>query len=235
MCRETDGCSAYPTCIASIDARRRRFIERVVPLAHRVFVLNPELAHYVPGAVFLPYANVPVEEIEIAPPPARERALVLHAPSDDSIKGSRAIEASLRELEKEYDFEYIAVRGKPHHEAMALYAQADLVIDQVLAGWYGGFAVELMSMGKPVACYLRDEDFGVLPPAMRAELPLVRVDPRRLTADLAAAFERRKEWRAIGEAARRYVLRWHNPRRIAAAMLKAYRDPQSRFELRAEG
>lgn len=234
MCRETDGCSVYPTCIASIDARRRRFIERVAPLAHRVFILNPELAHYVPGAIFLPYANVPVEEVEVALPAGKERPLVLHAPSDDSIKGSRAIESSLRELKSEYDFEYIAVRGKPHHEAMALYARADLVIDQVLAGWYGGFAVELMSMGKPVACYLRDEDLAVLPSTMRAELPLIRLDPRRLTTDLAAAFERRVEWQAIGAASRQYALRWHNPRRLAAAMLGAYKDPESCFELRAE-
>ena len=31
-----------------------------------------------------------------------------------------------------------------------MYAQADLVVDQVLIGWYGALAVETMAMGKPV-------------------------------------------------------------------------------------
>lgn len=233
MCRAVDGCSSYRDCIARIDAQRRQLIDEVLPLADRVLYLNPELGHYVPGATFMPYANVAVEEIRPAPVGRRERPLVLHAPSDDSIKGSPLLEAALRELARHYDFEYVAVRGKPHHEAMQLYAQADLVIDQVLAGWYGGFAVELMSMAKPVVCYLRAEDLWFLPAGMRADLPLLAVDPRRLTEDLARVFERRAEWPDAGEAGRRYVLKWHNPRRIAAALLAAYGDPASRFVLEA--
>jgi hypothetical protein len=233
MCRIVDGCANYANCIARIDERRRQLIERVLPIADRVFFLNPELGHYVPGATFLPYANVAVEEIAAAPASRRARPRVLHAPSDDGIKGSPAIEAALGRLARHYDFEYVPVRGKPHHEAMKLYADADLVIDQVLAGWYGGFAVETMSMAKPVVCYLREEDLGFLPDAMRADLPVLGVDSRRLVEDLAQIFERRNEWPDFGEAARRYVLRWHNPRRIAAAMIEAYRDPQSRFTLEA--
>ena len=67
----------------------------------------------------------------------------------------------------------------PHAEAMKLYAQADLVIDQLLAGWYGGFAVETMAMGKPVVCYIRAEDLQFVPPAMVAELPLIPARPTR--------------------------------------------------------
>ena len=116
---------------------------------------------------------------------------------------------------------------------MELYRRADLVIDQVLSGWYGGFAVEVMAMGKPVAVYLRDEDLGFLPAAMREDLPFVRLRPDRLDEDLTAAFERREEWPALGAASRRYVMRWHNPALIARAMIDAYRDPQSRFDLAA--
>ncbi len=184
--------------------------------------------------MFLPYASAEIENLAPSPAPQRARPKVLHAPSDDRIKGSPQIEAALSELAREFDFEYVAVRKVPHAEALQLYRGADLVIDQVLAGWYGGFAVELMAMGKPVACYLRDEDLGFLPPRMRAELPLLRIDPRSLVADLRAIFRRRAEWAALGEAARRYVLRWHNPRIIARAMLKAYTDPGARFDLETE-
>ena len=230
MCRP-DGCSAYAACIDNIDRGRRKLIETILPLADRVFVLNPELGHYVPGAIFLPYASAEVENVAVAARPQRPRPRVLHAPSDDSIKGSPLIEAALQELSREFDFEYVAVRKVPHAEALKLYQDADLVIDQVLAGWYGGFAVELMAMGKPVACYLRDEDLHFLPPQMRAELPLLRADPRALVADLRRIFLRRAEWPALGQAAREFVLKWHNPATIARAMVAAYRDPASRFSL----
>ena len=47
--------------LGALDARRRFMIETIVPRADRVFVLNPELAHFVPGSVFLPYCSVDVE------------------------------------------------------------------------------------------------------------------------------------------------------------------------------
>jgi hypothetical protein len=226
-------CSVYATCLASLDAQRRRLIEDVLPLADRVFYLNPELGSYLPGAVFLPYANVAVRDVAPVPPRMGRRPRVLHAPSNDAIKGSPMIEAALAELGKRYDFEYVPVRGLPHAEAMRRYAECDLVIDQVLAGWYGGFAVELMAMGKPVACYMREEDLHVLPPAMRRALPLLRLDPRHLVADLDAILAHRERWAEWGEAGRDFVLAWHDPQRIAAAMIAAYRDPKSRFELDA--
>ena len=114
---------------------------------------------------------------------------------------------------------------------MALYRSADIAIDQVLAGWYGGFAVEMMAMGKPVACYIREQDMKFVPQAMRDEMPILQIDPGRLVDDLAAILERRAEWQNVGKRSRRYVERWHNPDRIAEAMLDAYRSPDSTFVL----
>jgi len=143
-------------------------------------------------------------------------------------KGGRA---AVERLQQRLPIEFVLVKGLPHAEAMRLYQKADLVIDQVLAGWYGGFAVEAMAMGKPVACYIRETDLQHIPEVMRAELPLIRLTPETIEADLTAALTRRAEWPRWGEQARAFVLRWHHPRRIAAAMLRAYQDPLSRFQL----
>jgi len=123
------------------------------------------------------------------------------------------------------------VQNKSHDEAMALYRSADIAIDQVLAGWYGGFAVEMMAMGKPVACYIREGDMKFVPDAMLREMPIYRIDPGNLVEDLAAILDRRSEWTMRGRESRAYVERWHNPDRIAKAMLDAYRRPDSRFDL----
>ncbi|MGH8337771.1 MAG: glycosyltransferase, partial [Gammaproteobacteria bacterium] len=107
----------------------------------------------------------------------------------------------------------------------------DLVIDQVLAGWYGGFAVEVMAMGTPVAAYIRDADLACVPPQMIAELPVLRIDPRTLEGDLARLLTEADTWPAIGQRSRRFVERWHNPRTIASALQRCYRDPKAKLQL----
>ena len=230
MCA-TDRCSLYQTCIEVLDARRRYTIGNVLPFFDRVFYLNPELGHVVPEGQFLPYASVEIEKFDVKLPATEGRPRIVHAPSDGSIKGTSMILDALQQLKSRYDFDLILVEKKTHAEALALYRSADIAIDQVLAGWYGGFAVEMMAMGKPVACYIREQDMKFVPPAMRDDMPILQIDPGRLVDDLAAILERRAEWQNVGERSRRYVERWHNPDRIAKAMLDAYRDPNSTFVL----
>lgn len=224
-------CSAYQTCIDMLDERRRDLISEILPLFDRVFYLNPELGHVVPNGQFLPYANVEIDKFVTAFPSMEGRPRIVHAPSDGSIKGTSLILAALEQLKARYDFELILVEKKTHEEALALYRSADLAIDQIFAGWYGGFAVEMMAMGKPVACYIREQDMKFVPDGMKDDMPILRVDPSRLADDLAAILERRAEWRSFGEKSRRYVERWHDPYHIAHAMLNAYSSPDNRFVL----
>jgi glycosyltransferase involved in cell wall biosynthesis len=230
MCA-TNRCSLYQTCIEVLDARRRYTIDKVLPFFDRVFYLNPELGHVVPEGQFLPYASVEIEKFDVKLPATEGRPKIVHAPSDGSIKGTSMILGALEQLKARYDFDLILVEKKTHEEALALYRSADIAIDQVLAGWYGGFAVEMMAMGKPVACYIREGDMKFVPSAMREDMPILQIDPGRLVDDLAALLERRAEWQDIGNRSRRYVERWHNPDRIAQAMLDAYRSPNSTFVL----
>ena len=171
-------CESAAACRSGQDRAKRIFLDRVLPLAERVFVLNPELAHDVPRAEFLPYACVDVEAIAPAWPRTEGPITILHAPSDPAKKGTRFVREAVRRLQRRHKILYVEITRAPHAEAMKLYAQADLVIDQLLAGWYGGFAVETMAMGKPVVCYVRAEDLQFVPPAMAAELPLIPCAPR---------------------------------------------------------
>jgi glycosyltransferase involved in cell wall biosynthesis len=224
-------CNAVATCRETLDRERRFLIENVLPRVHRTFVLNPELAHFVPGATFMPYASVDVEAIEPRYPRPRDRIVILHAPSDASIKGTAFIVEAVDKLKARFPIEFVLVKGLKHEEAMQLYSRADLVIDQVMAGWYGGFAVEAMAMGKPVLCYIRGEDLCHVPPAMAAEIPVLNAAPDSIDAVLGELLVRPGQFEELGRRSRAYALRWHNPRTIAAAMVRAYRDPTSSFQL----
>lgn len=224
-------CQVAPTCRSSLDAQRRSLIDKVLPLVDRAFVLNPELAHYVPGATFLPYSNVDVESFEPHPAKNDGALTIVHAPSDPAIKGSAHIIEAVNRLKERHPIEFVLIKGMPHEEAMKLYAQADLVIDQVLAGWYGGFAVEVMAMAKPVAAYLRPEDLGAIPADMAAELPIIPISPGSIEQALEPLLRDRQALRELGLRSRRYVMRWHNPRYIAKAMLDCYRTKGRSFSL----
>jgi glycosyltransferase involved in cell wall biosynthesis len=217
--------------VSKNDAGRRRFMAEALPKADRVFFLNPELGRYVPNGQFLPYSSVDIAAIEVHEPRLDRPPRIVHAPSDGSIKGTAAILAALDVLRREREFEVVLVQNMTHAEALRVYQTADLVIDQVLAGWYGGFAVEAMAMGKPVLCYLREEDFHLVPPQMIADLPIRNVHPDHLSDDIAAALDRRSEWRDWSSQSRRFVEKWHDPQLIAAAMIDLYRDARGPFTL----
>jgi len=227
-------CEMYERCVTSLDHRRRYLIDKILPLFNRVFYLNPELGHVVPTGTFLPYANVEIEKFALSLPSEHGKPRIVHAPTAGGIKGTPLILDALSRLQSSYDFELILVERKTHEEALQLYKSADLAIDQVLAGWYGGFAVEMMAMGKPVACYLRGEDMPFVPAAMSEQIPVFNISPTTLAEDLAGILERRTEWRARGIESRNYVDRWHNPALIAKAMIAAYASPSSTFELLPE-
>ena len=169
-------CQSAAACRNGQDRVKQIFLDHVLPLAERVFVLNPELVHDVPRAEFLPYACVDVEAIAPAPPRTEGPITLLHAPSNAAKKGTRFVREAVERLQRRHEIRYVEITRAPHAEAMKLYAQADLVIDQLLAGWYGGFAVEAMAMGKPVVCYIRGG------PAIRAA-----GDGRRVAVDSRAS------------------------------------------------
>lgn len=230
MCKP-DGCPAYAACTTGIDVTRRAMIKTLLPLMDKVLYMNPELGHLVPNGSFMPYANVDVVGQEVTPPDPGRRPRIVHAPSNGGIKGTPLVLAALERLKSRFDFELILIENTPHAEAMKLYASADMAIDQVLAGWYGGFAVELMAMGKPVAAYIREEDRQFVPPAMWDEMPILRLDPRSLDDDLARILAEPEKLIAQGEQSRRYALRWHNPMRTARALERIYCDPTAPFDL----
>jgi len=211
------------------DRHKRWRIRRFDRYADRIFALNPDLLHVLPArARFLPYANVDLTPLQTptAGREARPRPLLLHAPSHRGVKGTPVILAALDRLKREgVPFDFALVENLPNQEARRLYASADLIIDQLLAGWYGGVAIEAMAQGVPVICYLRAEDLHFLPEAMRRELPLIQATPDTLVAVLRdwltrPAAERQRQ----GERSRQFVAAWHDPDGVARHMKSVYEE-----------
>jgi len=83
---------------------------------------------------------------------------ILHAPNHRRIKGTDFFIKAIEELKAEgYPVELVLIQGKSNQEVLEEMSSVDVVADQLIVGWYAMFALEAMSMGKPIICYLRKD------------------------------------------------------------------------------
>ena len=74
-----------------------------------------------------------------------------------NIKGSPSIISAIKRLKNEgYAIDYFFIHNKPSNVMRFYQAQADIVVDQLIYGWWGSTFVETSALGKPVVCYLRN-------------------------------------------------------------------------------
>lgn len=211
------------------DAWKRRIIAFWSSHADRQYFLNPDLGHVLPpDARFLPYASFDPTAVEPAFPaenPAQPLTIV-HAPSHRGVKGTRHVLDAIATLEVEgASIRFVTVEGLSRDAALARYREADVIIDQLMIGWYGGLAVEAMALGKPVICHIEAGDLAFIPAAMAGACPLIRATPETLVRELRALLAMpRAQLRSLGEESRRYAGKWHNPASIAAKLAQDYRD-----------
>jgi glycosyltransferase involved in cell wall biosynthesis len=147
-----------------------------------------------------------------------ERKLrIVHAPSVPKVKGTEYVVNAVDELKKEgYGIELDLVKNMPHQEALEHYKQADIVVDQLLVGWYGVFAIECMALGKPVCAYIREDLKSYLP----TPGPLIATSPRDLKEDLRGLIEDAALRSRIGKTARMFVEQMHDADKIAKYLIK---------------
>lgn len=181
--------------------------------------------HIVPIAIDLA-KFVPVDEDklqrsaeEVQSPKNKERLLVLHAPTNPEFKGTKPIEDAVMSLQSKMDFDYRRIEKMNHEEAIQLYREADLIIDQIYCGSYGLLCVEAMALAKPVITYIREDLVGTFP----AELPVLNANPGNIEeklAELLADAVLRKE---IGARGRAYVEKYHAKEVVVDQLEEIYR------------
>ena len=209
-CTECD-----PFCI---PARQKRILASATRWADAELVSTPDLLESAPRARHLPVA-LDLADYPFAPPSGRPK-LVVHAPTNRLIKGTRYVEAAYAALAPRFpEVRFEVVERRPWSELRETLAGADVVVDQVFMGWYGMVAVEAMALGKPVLCFIRD-DFE---PQLH-DCPIVRCTKEDLAARLGEVLSEATDRRALGERGRAYAEREHAAPVIAGRLLELYRS-----------
>ncbi len=224
--RHFESSACHPTrhwhCSWPADWVKRQRVKKAEKYADKIFVLNPDLFLSVPSAELEMYASLDLDEIKPAPFEEGKPIRILHAPSNEAIKGTRFVKEAVERLQREgYGVALVLVQGKSHEEALKLYRTAHIVVDQLFAGWYGVFAVEAMALAKPVLCYLRESDLEKFVP-FRSEIPILNVTQKSLYEQLKRLVEDPGLRCELGLKGRAYVEKHHDPLKIARRIIGYY-------------
>ncbi|HET9674371.1 MAG TPA: glycosyltransferase [Gaiellaceae bacterium] len=172
---------------------------------------------WVPDADVIP-PGIDLKRYMPSPGRAEQRPLVVHAPSRKASKGTEFVEAACAQLQVDLD----VVHGVTHDEAVERYRRADIVVDQLNAGWYGIFAIEAMALGKPVVTFLHDEAVRRTQEAFGVPVPIANATKETLVDVLRPLVEDESERRRRGEQSRAYVEAVHDDEKIADRLLALY-------------
>jgi hypothetical protein len=171
----------------------------------------------VPEAEVIP-PGVDLALIEPAPPSDRPRPLIVHAPSSRRRKGTDAVIAACEGLDADLEL----VEGLHHEEAFERYRAADIVVDQLNAGWYGLFAIEAMALGKPVVTFLHEDAVRRTEEAFATRVPIVSATAETLRERLTPLVASPAERRRVGAASRAYAEHVHDLERVTDRLLDLY-------------
>jgi glycosyltransferase involved in cell wall biosynthesis len=172
---------------------------------------------WVPEAHVVP-PGLDLSQFTPAPPSDDPRPLIVHAPSNREKKGTRFVIEACEQLNVELDI----VEGVPHEEARDRYRRADIVVDQLNAGWHGVFALESMALGKPVVTYLKPDVVERSAEGFGIRVPIVQATRETLVGALRPLVDQPALRREIGAASRAYVEQVHDVDRVADRLVDLY-------------
>ena len=199
---------------------QRRYIDFLKGYVDQFIVQDPEMHSFFPEARVVPrvmnlddWKYVGVADVNCP--------LVVHAPSSKKVKGSGFVDKAVEELQSEgLHFKYKAISGMTNSEARKWYERADIIIDQLLIGWYGVLALEGMALGKPVIVYIRDE----LLDRFEHDVPIQNANPDTIKESLRTLIKDSDLRKELGQRARSFVETYHDVRRVVPELKSIYRQ-----------
>lgn len=171
-----------------------------------------------------PGLNIPVEHLL----PFTQNLRILHSFISTgrdfkgrNIKGSPHILAAIEKLKQEgYAVEYIYIKDKPSNQMRFYQAQADIVVEQLIYGWWGSTGVETLALGKPVICYINSQwksSFLRTFPEY-SELPIVEANTETIYEVLKKLVVDQEYRQKKGRESREFAESFFNPSKNAKAL-----------------
>jgi glycosyltransferase involved in cell wall biosynthesis len=205
------------------DSVKRRRIEIFAKNANIIYATNPDLLINLPfNARFRPYTQM--EVFNSACKAFFDSPIkIIHTPSSFDKKGTSVIIRVMEELSLERnDFTFSLITNVEREKILLELKGADLLIDQLLVGWFGGVAIEAMSFGVPVVAYINPSDLIFIPDEMAIELPIINANINNLKAVLTSILDEPQKLYSQSEKSVNFIKKWNDPKLIALQQIKDY-------------
>lgn len=190
----------------------------------RYVATDCEMAEYVAPyfeRVFTFRQPVNLERFKAPQPNVDRLPIILHVPTEPTVKGTDAIVAAVERLKSEgVQFEFRSTRRLTQATFYQELADCDVYVDELRCGAHGVTAVEAMALAKPTITYIRPDLVEKYP----AEMPLVNANPDTVYTVLRKLISE-PSWRAeLSMRGRAYVEQYHAAPIVAKNLLEAYRS-----------
>jgi glycosyltransferase involved in cell wall biosynthesis len=195
-------------------------------IASRIFKWQINASHIISGCDWVDYmtfwdtlmiSHFAIDTDEIKPSfynISSDPIKIIHAPNHQNIKGSNFLIGAVEELIKEgYQIDFELLEKIPNEKLKEKISNCDILLDQLIVGWYAMTAIEAMAFGKPVLCYLREDlenlfiGEGLI---KKNEIPIIKADTSNIKEVLKNLIENRSDLREIGLRSRDYVELHHS-------------------------
>ena len=140
-----------------------------------------------------------------------------------NIKGSQFISAAVDRLKAEgYPVEFFFVDDKPSNQMRFYQSQADIIVEQLIYGWWGSTFVEAAALGKPVVCYLRPSWKKIFMKSFPeyADLPIVEANVDTIYEVLKDLVTNADFRERAGAEARRFAEKHFDPSRNSQRLIQ---------------
>jgi len=147
-----------------------------------------------------------------------KKVVIVHAPSNSNIKGTKYVLDAILQLEKEgYEIEFHLLRNVSNRIVRETLSHADIAIDQLFAFGPGMFALEAMA----ACCVVLGGNIHQIsgyPP----ELPIIHTDKENIYQNIKMILDNPQMIQIIGRQSRKYVEQYHDSRKIADKIIKIF-------------
>ena len=187
--------------------------------ANNIFVSTPDLlsvvnnAEYIPVFIDIDKFNSDLEKVYTVNK-KKDIIYILHAPSNRRLKGSKYIEETLKKIKKENNFNIELLLPQNNGEStystsryklFEYYKKADIVIDQMIIGWYGLQAIEALLTENIVISYIDTN----LKKHLFDDCPIMIADVTNLEKFIAESIKQVKQKKWDFETQKKWVRKYH--------------------------
>ena len=210
------------------DDRIEKSLQVIRTYADEMFVTSVNYLAFVPDATYLPRV-IDLGGMPPLEPRARRVPVIVHAPTRRGTKGTELLLPILEQLRTDgLEFELRLLEGVSHAEVMAALADADILLDNVVAASYGIVSLEAMASGAVAVSCMSDAVVAAHP-----DVPVVRINPGTAATVLRGLIPDVEERRRLGELGRTFVERVHDADVVAGQLVEHYVAPRRPIRDRA--